>query len=472
MNQKKISEKDLYVQKESMNRTAAYLNGRPAKAHIRTYGCQQNEADSERLSGMAEAMGYQLTEDAQEADLIVINTCAVREHAELKALSVTGQFKHLKSQKPDLLIGICGCMVSQEHRKDDIKMRYPYVDFLFGTSMLYRFPEIVYKALTENKRAFYLDHSDGNIAEGLPVHRESSFKAWVSIMYGCNNFCTYCIVPYVRGRERSRDKKDILKEVTDLVSAGYREITLLGQNVNSYGKDFSESYDFADLLADVCRIDGDFIVRFMTSHPKDASKKLIDIIAQNPKIARQFHLPLQSGSDRILRKMNRHYSSDEYLSLVEYMRKQIPDIAITTDIIVGFPSETEEDFTDTLDMLRKIRYDNIFSFIYSPRSGTPAAEMEEQIAEEVKSERFTRLLEVQNEISRSKNENYLGKTIRVLVEGRSKTNEHMLTGRNEKNRLVHFAGPDHLIGSFVNIIVTNSETYTLTGELAGRRKND
>lgn len=468
MRETHIGEQELLEQREYMSRTAGLIAGNALKAHIRTYGCQQNEADSERIAGMAQSMGYEITDSAEEADLIVVNTCAVREHAELKALSITGQFKHLKAKKPSLLIGICGCMVSQEHRKDAIKNSYPYVDFLFGTSMLYRFPEIVYKALTKRDRAFYLDDSDGNIAEGLPVRRESSFKAWVSIMYGCNNFCTYCIVPYVRGRERSRHKEQILNEVRELASAGYREITLLGQNVNSYGKDLGVDYDFADLLRDICKLEGDFIVRFMTSHPKDASRKLIDVIADNPKIARQFHLPLQSGSDRILKKMNRHYDWESYYSLVEYMRKRIPDIAITTDIIVGFPGETEEDFEGTLDALRAVRYDNIFSFIYSPRSGTPAAVMEEQIDEAVKSARFSRMLEVQNEISHTKNENYVGQVIKVLVEGHSKTNDSLLTGRNEKNRLVHFAGGDELIGTFAYVLITDSDTYTLTGELAER----
>lgn len=460
-----VSEKELEIQKGFMATAYSLIKPLGLKAHIRTYGCQQNEADSERLAGMAESMGYELTELADEADLIVVNTCAVREHAELKALSITGQFKHLKAKNPELLIGICGCMVSQEHRKDAIKNSYPYVDFLFGTSMLYRFPEIVYKAYTGKNRGFYLDHSDGNIAEGLPVHRESSFKAWVSIMYGCNNFCTYCIVPYVRGRERSRLKEDILVEIADLAKSGYREITLLGQNVNSYGKDLYEGYDFADLLSDICKIEGDFLVRFMTSHPKDASEKLIDVMAENPKIAKAFHLPIQSGSDVMLKRMNRHYDMERYMHLVSYMREKMPDIAITTDIIVGFPGETEEDFEGTLSALREARYDNIYSFIYSPRKGTPAAAYEDQVDEKTKSERFARLLEVQNEISHSKNEDYVGKVIKVLVEGHSKTNDALLTGRNEKNRLVHFSGPDELIGNFAYVLITHSDTYTLTGQL-------
>ena len=448
-----ISKKELEIQKGFSKELRSIIAPLGLKAHVRTYGCQQNEADSERIAGMAEKIGYTVVDNVEEADLIVINTCAVREHAELKALSITGQFKHLKAKNPNLLIGICGCMVSQEHRKDAIKHSYPYVDFLFGTSMLYRFPEILFEAYNSKKRGFWLDESDGNIAEGLPVRRESSFKAWVSIMYGCNNFCTYCIVPYVRGRERSRYKEDILREISGLAAEGYKEITLLGQNVNSYGKDLYDNYNFAKLLSDICKIEGDFIVRFMTSHPKDASEELIDVMAD------------KSGSDRILTKMNRHYNMERYLHLVEYMRKRMPEIALTTDIIVGFPGETEEDFEQTLDALRIAKFDNIYSFIYSPRKGTPAAEYVDQIDDSIKSARFARLLEVQNEISHTKNEDYVGKIIKVLVEGYSKTNSDLLTGRNEKNRLVHFPGPASLIGTFTEVYITDSDTYTLTGQL-------
>ncbi|MBE6618748.1 MAG: tRNA (N6-isopentenyl adenosine(37)-C2)-methylthiotransferase MiaB [Ruminococcaceae bacterium] len=435
-------------------------------AYVETFGCQQNEADSERIMGMLVSMGYTKTTDPTNADIIIVNTCAVREHAELRALSITGQFKHLKEKKRSLIIGVCGCMVSQEHRKEDIKNKYPYINFLFGTSMNYRLPEILYTALIKQKRAYYLDCGDqGNIAEGLPVERESSFKAWVSVMYGCNNFCTYCVVPYVRGRERSRDKGEILSEINDLAKKGYKEITLLGQNVNSYGKDLPEEYDFADLLSDICKIEGDFTVRFMTSHPKDASKKLIDTMAKNDKIAKAFHLPLQSGSDRILKEMNRHYDKKSYLELVSYMRERMPDIAITTDIIVGFPGETEEDFEETLEMLKTVEYDNIYSFIYSKRKGTKASVMECQIPEKVKKERFARMIETQNAISNGKNNIYLDTVQRVLVEGRSKTNPDKLTGRNEKNRLVHFSGPDSLIGCWANIKITEAETFSLSGEL-------
>ena len=436
------------------------------KAHVVTFGCQQNEADSERLAGMAEAMGYTVTDNIENADLIIINTCAVREHAELKALSITGQFKHLKEKNPSLVIAIGGCMVSQEHRKDDVKYKYPYVNFIFGTSMLYRFPEELYTCLTEKKRRFWLDTDDeGNITEGLPVRRESSFKAYVSIMYGCNNFCSYCIVPYVRGRERSRRKEDILSEIEALAKCGYKEITLLGQNVNSYGKDLYKSYNFAALLSDVCKIEGDFIVRFMTSHPKDASKELIDVMAENEKIAKHLHLPVQSGSDRILGKMNRRYTTDKYLELLSYAKEKMPDLTVTTDIIVGFPSETEEDFLGTLEVMRKVEYDNIYSFVYSKRVGTPAASMDEQIPDKIKKERMSRLLALATEICSKKNSEYENKTIKVLVEGVSKTDENKLTGRSESNRLVHFEGDSSLIGSLVSVKITKAEAHALFGEL-------
>ncbi|MBE6573175.1 MAG: tRNA (N6-isopentenyl adenosine(37)-C2)-methylthiotransferase MiaB [Ruminococcaceae bacterium] len=442
------------------------LIGGEKKIYMLTFGCQQNEADSERLVGMAQEMGYTVTEEKDEADLIIINTCAIREHAEKKALSITGQCKHLKTKNPELVIAICGCMVTQGHRADAIKHSYPYVDILLDTSMVYRFPEILYTKMTSGKRQFMLDpESKGNIPEGLPQYRENKFKAWLSVMYGCNNFCTYCIVPYVRGRERSRLKEDILREARELVSKGYKEITLLGQNVNSYGKDLEEDYDFSDLLKDICAIEGDFIIRFMTSHPKDATHKLIDTMASENKIAKHFHLPLQAGNNRVLDKMNRKYTREKYLSLVDYMREKMPDIGLTTDIIVGFPTETEEEFEDTLDILRRVGFDNIYSFIYSPRKGTPAAEMEGQIPDDIKGERFQRLLDTQNEISFTRNLNYERKPTKVLVEGWSKTDKSMLTGRNEKNRLVHFKGDESLIGTFVDVMITEAETYSLFGEL-------
>ena len=460
-----IAPEQVREQYDYMQKVRSFWGGRELYVYIETFGCQQNEADSERLCGMAVEMGYTPTTEPSLADLILINTCAVREHAELKALSITGQFKHLKEKKPSLLIGICGCMVSQEHRKEDVRRKYPYVNFLFGTSMLWRFPQILWEAMHAKRRTFHLDTGDaGNIAEGLPVHRAPGHKAWVSVMYGCNNFCTYCVVPYVRGRERSRRPQCILEEVRTLASEGYREITLLGQNVNSYGKDLPEAYDFADLLSDICKIEGDFQIRFMTSHPKDASFKLIDVMAREEKIAKAFHLPLQSGSDSILKAMNRVYNRERYLTLVDYMREKMPEIAITTDIIVGFPGETEEDFEGTLDMLRRVQYDNIYSFLYSPRKGTPAAEMT-PVPQDVKADRFQRLLDTQYEIANAKAQTLVGTLQSVLVEGVSKTDTTRLTGRTQQNRLVHFEGDTALVGKEATIRITRAEPHALFGKL-------
>lgn len=433
---------------------------------IRTFGCQQNEADSEQLRGMAREMGYTICDTPEKADLILVNTCAVREHAELRALSVTGQFKKLKEKNPDLLIGVCGCMVTQEHRMNAIKKSYPYVDFLIGTGMLYKFPEILNNKLGGGKRSFTVDEPEGSLAEGLPTLRESKISAWVSVMYGCNNFCSYCVVPYTRGRERSRERADVINEVKRVIAEGAREITLLGQNVNSYK---SDGGDFADLVREICALDGDFILRFMTSHPKDATKKLIDTMAENEKCAKQFHLPLQSGSARILEVMNRRYTPERYLELLSYIREKMPDIAISSDIIVGFPGETDEEFEETLEMLRKAEFDMVYSFIYSPRPLTPAAAMECQIPKEIKSARFDKLLEVQNEISLRKNLGLVGKRQRVLISGESKSSEDMLTGRADSNKLVHIPRrPDTelLIGKFAEVTINKAETFALFGDVS------
>ena len=439
--------------------------GAVKKACVVTYGCQQNEADSERIAGMLQAMGYEKTDKEEDADIIVVNTCAVRDHAEQRALSITGGYKHLKSKNPSLIIGVSGCMVSKKQSVDRIKRSYPYIDFTFGTEKLWQMPEILYGVMSTQKRSFCPNEGKPITMEGIPVLRENPYKAWVSIMYGCNNFCTYCIVPYVRGRERSRRPEDILREVRELVASGCREITLLGQNVNSYGKEFGGECDFADLLSRICEIEGDYIIRFMTSHPKDASRKLIDTMAANPRIARQFHLPVQSGSDRILKAMNRNYTRESYLSLILYMREKMPDIAISTDIIVGFPGETEEDFEDTLSIVREARYDMMYSFIYSKRGGTPAAEMEDQIPAEVTGKRFPRLLEVQNEISLERNLVWENRTLRVLVDGRSKNNPDKFSGRTDGNKIVLFDADDSYIGKFVNIKITKAQTFALIGEI-------
>ena len=465
-----LSEKEIELQKTFMlqmkkvNDALAEERGMRRGAFVLTFGCQQNVADSEKLSGMAQAMGYDIVSRPEDASLIVVNTCAIREHAELKALSIVGQYKHLKQKNPELIIAICGCMVTQEHRQNDIKFKYPYVDFIFSTAAIHKLPQLLVEKLDKGKRLYCLD-TEYSVAEGLPIRRDSNYRAWVSVMYGCNNFCTYCIVPYVRGRERSRRKEDIVAEVKELVANGYKDITLLGQNVNSYGKDSGFDYDFADLLDELAQIDGDFLIRFMTSHPKDATKKLVDVIAKNKKIAKHFHLPLQSGSDKILKAMNRHYDMERYLEIVDYMREKIPDIVITSDIIVGFPGESEEDFNGTLDALKRVRYDMIYSFIYSPRKGTPAAEMEDQIDPKIQSERFDRLLKTQNDVAYEINQKMLGRTIRVLCDGPSKNNPEVLNGRDEGNKIVLFEGEPSLEGKYVNIKITKADTFALYGEI-------
>lgn len=467
---KLVSESEMIKHSEYIKKVRAMntASGEQKYAYIQTFGCQQNVADSEKIAGMCVSMGYKLCNEPADADLIVVNTCAIREHAEKRALSIIGQYKHLKAKKPSLMIAVCGCMVAQEHRRNDIKFRYPYVDFIFGASSLFRLPQLIVERIEKKKRLYCPEENEYLVAEGIPAERESTFKAWVSVMYGCNNFCTYCIVPYVRGRERSRRPENIISEVRELVKAGYKDITLLGQNVNSYGKDAKgdggEVYDFADLLADIDKIEGDYYIRFMTSHPKDASKKLIDVIASSRHIAHQFHLPMQSGSDEILKRMNRRYDTKKYMETVEYMREKIPDITISSDIIVGFPGETEEDFQGTLDMLSRVRFDMVYSFIYSPRKGTPAAEMEEQIDDKIKSERFDRLLALQNEISYEKNQPLKGNVLRVLCDGRSKNNDGVFSGRSEGNKIVLFEGDDQDTGKFLDLKITRADTFALYGE--------
>ncbi len=443
----------------------AYAAEHPRRrAFVLTFGCQQNVADSEKISGMCREMGYEITDRPETADLIMVNTCAVREHAEQKALSIVGQYKHLKQKNPSLLIGVCGCMVAQEHRREELKKSYPYVDFVFGTTVLHRFPSLLKEKLDTGRRMFCEDSAERTVAEGMPIRRESGYRAWVSIMYGCNNFCSYCIVPYVRGRERSRRKEEILAEVRTLVGEGYRDITLLGQNVNSYAKDGNWGYDFADLLREIDEIPGEYVLRFMTSHPKDATEKLMDVMAAGRHIAHHFHLPMQCGSDRILRRMNRHYDIARYLSIVDGLRERMPDIVLTSDIIVGFPGETEEDFEETLAMLRRVRFDMLFSFIFSPRVGTPAAEMEDAVPEEVKSARFARLLALQNEIAQEKNLPLVGTVQRVLCDGVSKENSERYSGRNDGNKIVFFPGGPEDAGRFVRVRIEHAEAYALYGE--------
>lgn len=458
-----VSESELLLQEKYKSEIRKKIKDKGLSAFVFTLGCQQNEADSERIRGALKEVGYKITENEEEADLLIVNTCAIREHAERRALSVIGRFKHYKAKNPDIIIGVCGCMTAQQHRAEQIKHSYHYVDFTFGTSMLYRLPEFINNALNKGKRCFLLDSEKPEIAEGIEIQRESNYKAWVSIMYGCNNFCTYCIVPYVRGRERSRNMKDVLCEIEDLAKKGYKDITLLGQNVNSYGKDLEGAPTIADLLNEVGKIEGDFMIHLMTSHPKDASSEMIEALSKNPHSTNHFHLPLQSGSDAILKKMNRHYDKKRYLSIVDELRAKNKDITLTTDIIVGFPGETEEDFNQTVEIIKKVRFDSIFSFIYSPRKGTPAYEME-QVPEEIKHQRYDYLCQVQNEIANEINQTYVGKIIRVLVDGKSKNNENVYTSRTEGNKIVHFECDTDYTGKFINVKITRADTFALYGE--------
>ena len=460
----KFSEQIKYIEKVKNENDALFAeSGERRRAYVVTFGCQQNEADGEKMTGLALAMGYEQTNDPKEASLILVNTCAIREHAEQKALSIIGQYKHLKQKNPELIIGVCGCMVTQEHRTEEIKHSYPYVDFIVGTSAIHRIPELIYERRAKSRRLFCRE-DEYKVVEGVPVKRESFYRAWVSIMYGCNNFCSYCIVPYVRGRERSRDKAEIIKEVRGLVEDGYRDITLLGQNVNSYGKDKHADYDFADLLLELDEIEGDYTLHFMTSHPKDATRKLIDVMAAGKHIAKHFHLPMQSGSDSVLSAMNRRYSFEKYIGILDYIREKMPTATVSSDIIVGFPGEREEDFDATLEALRRARFDMIYSFIYSPRKGTPAAESKEQIPDKVKSERFDRLLETQNEIALELNKKLEGQTLRVLCDGRSKNNNDTFTGRTDGNKIVFFDGEDSDEGKFLDILIERGETFALWGK--------
>ncbi len=460
----RISEEQLDRQMDICARICQWWQeqGIVPKAFVDTYGCQQNEADSEQIRGMLQLSGYTFTDTEEGADLIVLNTCAIREHAEQRVFGNVGALVHTKRRHERQKIFLCGCMMGQKQVSERIRHSYPHVDGVFSTHHLWEFPELLFCVLTTGKRVFSVEDSAGAIAEGLPVCRSNSLKAWVSIMYGCNNFCSYCIVPYVRGRERSRLPEDILKECKDLIAQGYKEITLLGQNVNSYGKDLGLGVDFADLLAQVAQLDGDFRLRFMTSHPKDASFKLFDTIARYPKICKQFHLPFQSGNDRILKEMNRHYTSGQYLSLVDYGRKLMPELVLTSDVIVGFPGETEEEFEDTLKLIERVGYDALFTFIFSPRQGTPAASMPDPFTKADKNRRFDRLLALQNRISLEKHRAYIGTSQRVLVDGQDTT---LLTARTDGGRLVRFAGPESLVGQFARVEITDCTTWSLTGKL-------
>ena len=459
-----ISQGQLDAQLAYCDKISAYWQseGRVPKAYVETYGCQQNEADSERIRGLLVESGYQICDEAEGADVVVMNTCAIRENANQRVFGNLGALTHTKRRHPAQKIFLCGCMAGQEVVTTRIKNSFPHVNGVFSTHHLWQFPEILYKVLTGTKRQFYIADEAGSIAEGLPVVRSNQLKAWVSIMYGCNNFCTYCIVPYVRGRERSRKPEDILAECRELIAGGCKEITLLGQNVNSYGKDLDCGVDFADLLAEIAQLEGDFLIRFMTSHPRDASTKLFDTMAKYDKIAKQLHLPFQSGSSRVLKAMNRHYDRETYLEKVNYAKSVMPELVLTSDVIVGFPGETEEEFEQTISLIEAVRYDALFTFIFSPRPGTPAAKMEDPTPKEEKSRRFDKLCAVQNGISEEIHASYVNKTFRCLVDG---VDKDQLTARTEGGRLVRFRGEESLIGTYQNITITGHNTWSLTGKL-------
>lgn len=461
-----VSEEQLDKQKEYALLAAAIIHSRfesAPKAFVHTYGCQGNVADSERIQGILCEIGYELTDELSEADLVLYNTCAVREHAEQRVFGNVGALKHYKARNKNMIIALCGCMMQQEQVRDKIKKSYPFVNLVFGTHVLHRLPEFIYNVLS-GKKVYCTDESDGVIAEGLPVHRDGEIKAWLPIMYGCNNFCTYCIVPYVRGRERSRDEKIILEEARQIVKAGYKEITLLGQNVNSYGNDLENSINFAQLLKKIDDIDGDFKVRFMTSHPKDCTKELIDTIAASKKISHHLHLPFQSGNNRVLKEMNRRYTREKYLSLVNYAKEKIPNLSLTSDVIVGFPGETYEEFQDTISLIKEVEFTSLFTFIYSPRNGTPAAKMDDPVPRSEKNKWFKELLDTQAEIAAKRTASMNGKTYKVLVEGEGKT-EGTLSGRTDENVVIEFEGGRELIGQFANVKVTQNLTWVLKGTL-------
>ena len=463
-----IAQEDILRQREYCAQIRA-CNAQLAQAptaYVDTYGCQQNEADSELIRGMLAEMGYEMTDTGQDADVIVINTCAIREHAEQRVLGNVGALVHGKRRKPSQIICLCGCMAQEAHVAEKVRTSYRHVDLMFGPQALWKFPELLHRVYLRRGRVFETESSDGAIAEGLPVRRSGKVKAWVSIMYGCNNFCTYCIVPYVRGRERSREPEHILDEIRQLVQEGYKDITLLGQNVNSYGKDLGTGVDFPDLLERAAAIPGEFLLRFMTSHPKDATDKLFDVMARCSKVAPVIHLPFQSGNTRVLTAMNRRYSREQYLDKVRALRARIPDVVLTSDVIVGFPGETTPEFEDTLSLIEQVRFDALFTFIYSPRKGTPAAKLPDPMPKEEKSANFNRLVEAQNRISLEKHQAYIGTVQRCLVDSQSDDARNNLNARTPGGRLVHLQGDPALVGQYVQVRIVDCSTWALFGELA------
>lgn len=450
-------EKGWGAQQQYVLRVRGLWGAAAKKAYVRTYGCQQNVSDSEKLSGMLEQMGYAFTDSPQDADLVLFNTCAVREHAEQRVLGNVGALKGIKEKRSDMVIALCGCMMQEAHVAQKIRQSYPYVDLVFGTGALPRFPELLWRTLNENGRVFDLEEQNG-IVEGMPVRRDGAYTAWLPVMHGCNNFCTYCIVPYVRGREHSRAPEQVLREAADLIGAGSKDITLLGQNVNSYGKDLQNGWDFSRLLTEIAALSGEFRLHFMTSHPKDASHRLFDTIAANPKISRRLHLPFQSGSDRVLRQMNRGYTSAQYRALVAYAKEKIPGLCLTSDVIVGFPGETEEDFRQTLALVEEVGFANLYTFLYSPRKGTPAEKMPDPIPHAEKARWFEELLRVQGEKSRAFLNAYVGKTERVLAE---RVQDGTASGHTDSGVAASF--PADKPGLFYDVTFTAVKGVTLYG---------
>lgn len=460
-----ITPDELAVQRTFCERVRGYyeaLGIEQPLAMVRTFGCQQNVSDSERMKGMLAEMGFGFTEQPEDADFILFNTCAVREHAEDRVFGNVGALKVFKRRRPHLLIALCGCMVQQEHIAARLREHYPFVGLVFGTHVVHRLPELMWQALNASKPVTETPDCDGVIAEGIPVRRDGDFKAWLPIMYGCNNFCTYCIVPYVRGRERSRDPEIILQEARELVAAGYKEITLLGQNVNSYGRGEAHGVDFPELLRRINAIEGDFLIRFMTSHPKDASHRLFDTIAECKKVSRHFHLPFQSGSDRVLKAMNRGYTHEQYLDLIRYAKSVVPDIAFTSDVIVGFPGETREDFEQTLDLIREVEFVSLFTFIFSPRKGTPAASMPDPTPAADKSAWFAEMNKVQEGIAAKRLSKMVGTTRRALIES---CGDGFLEARLPENVVVRVCGDESLIGRYARVHVTSAKSWIAEGEI-------
>ena len=462
-----LSDADMQRQREFTEKIKELhaQRGKTVRAMVDTFGCQQNVADSQHILGMLEAMGCEFVTEPAQADIVVLNTCAIREHAEKRVYGNLGALTHTKKADPEQIICLCGCMAQRPEVAEKVRKSYRHVDLVFGPQALWKFPELLWQVYSRRGRVFSVEEEHGSIAEGMPVVREGRTRAWVSIMYGCNNFCSYCIVPYVRGRERSREPEQIINEVRQLAAEGYKEITLLGQNVNSYGKDLGTGYDFADLLAALDEIPGDYLIRFMSSQPKDASFKLFDTMARCTHVAKQLHLPVQSGSDRVLRAMNRPYDKARYLELIGYARKVMPDLVLTSDVIIGFPGETEAEVMETVALVEQVRFDALFTFIFSPRPGTPAAKMDDPVPRAEKQVWFDRLCDTQNRISEEIHAQYVGRTLRCLIDGESDDSRWPLTARTAGGRLVHLVGDRAAIGAYHDVKITDSNTWALFGEM-------